>query len=77
MKGNPPTALSFKQAVVNLIAKQYLPFSIIEEKSFRECLVSFAKENGVEDIKHRFFGRKAVAEEMKRTATEYVSEVIV
>ena len=66
---------SFREAFVELVARQYLPFSLIQEKAFEDCLVAFHKEW----IKHKkqpvFVTDKTVANDIHDMADTYIAEM--
>jgi leucyl aminopeptidase len=44
MPPNKPTPKTFRQAFAELVAKQYLPFSIVEEKVVQDSYLAFHNE---------------------------------
>lgn len=66
---------SFREAFCELVAKQYLPFSLIEEKALQDSYLAFHREIVKQRVPPTFFTDKAIASDIKKKADEYVQEI--
>ena len=70
-ENNMPKRKTFRQAFAELVAKQYLPYLLIQEKVLQDAFVTFRGE------KHQpeFVTDKTVAADIARMAEEYIAEM--
>ena len=71
-KSKPKT---FRQAFAELIAKQYLPFSLIEEKALQDSYVAFHHEWAKSKTQPVFVTDKTVTADIARMADTYITEM--
>jgi len=63
---------TFREAFAQFVAKQYLPFSIIQEKSLQDSYLAFLEEFGSMNIEPMFVTDKTVAADILKMADQYV-----
>jgi hypothetical protein len=66
---------SFRQAVADFVAKQYLPFSIIEQKVFQDMCITFHHEWLTTKTQPTFITDKTVAADIAKMADHYIAEM--
>lgn len=69
---------TFRQAFAELVAKQYLPFSLIGQKVLQDSYLAFLRENknkNLIDPKKMFVTDKTVAEDIGQMAVDYIEEM--
>lgn len=70
--------LPFRVAWILMTAKQYLPYSMMEEKVVQDCMISFAKEHGADfRTRPKFLTRKTISADFKKLADAYVEQVFI
>jgi hypothetical protein len=72
---NMPRQKTFREAFAELIAKQYLPFSLVEEKVLQDSYLAFMKEKEITKVQPSFVTRKTVADDIAKMADEYVAKM--
>jgi hypothetical protein len=72
---NMPRQKTFREAFAELIAKQYLPFSLVEEKVLQDSYLAFMKEKETTKVQPSFVTRKTVADDIAKMADEYVAKM--
>lgn len=72
---NMPKPKTFRQAFAELIAKQYLPYSLIEEKVLQDSYVTFHNEWAKNKNQPEFVTDKTVAADIARMAEDYIAEM--
>ena len=70
-----PKSKTFRQAFAELVAKQYLPFSLIDEKVLQDAFIAFLKENRTNIIQPIFVTRKTVAADISKMADDYIAQM--
>jgi hypothetical protein len=70
-----PKKKTFREAFAEMVAKQYLPCSFIEEKSVQESYLAFLMEYGIKAKEHNFVTDKAVAADVSHMAEKYVQVI--
>lgn len=68
-------AKTFREAFAELVTKQYLPFSLIQEQSLQNSYLIFHKEWVANDQRPKFVTDKTVASDIKTMADQYVVEI--
>ena len=66
---------SFREAFAQLIAKQYLPFSIIEEKVLQDSYMAFHNEYKKNGVPPAFVTDKTIACDIAKMAETYIQEM--
>jgi hypothetical protein len=64
---------TFREAYAALVAKQYLPFSMIEEKSLQDSYIAFHNEWVKNNCQPAFVTDKTIASDIATMAKEYVN----
>ncbi len=67
-----PKVKQFREAFAELVAKQYLPFSLIQEKVLQDSYKAFYKEHIKTGVQPVFVTDKTIAADIARMANEYV-----
>ena len=68
---------SFRECYGQMVARKYLPFSMIEDDVVQESYIAFAKENGaVFDKSFKFISRNTVKSDIDKLANEYIEKVL-
>jgi hypothetical protein len=70
-----PKPKTFRQAFAELIAKQYLPYSLIEEKVLQDAFHTFHNEWMKNKTKPAFVTDKTVAADIGKMADTYIAEM--
>ena len=66
---------TFRQSFAELVCKQYLPYSIVDEKVLQDSYLAFLRENKTNAIQPVFVTRITVAADIARMAEEYIAEM--
>ncbi len=66
---------TFREAYAELVAKQYLPFSMIEEKVLRDCFITFHNEWVKNSEQPHFVSDKTVADDIAAMSNTYIAEM--
>ena len=66
---------SFREALAIGVAKQYLPFTFICEKSVQDSYLAFHREFNAKKMQPVFITDKTVASDIKTMADKYVNEM--
>ena len=70
-----PKPKSFRRAFTELIAKQYLPYSLIDEKVLQDSYIAFYNEWLKNKSQPAFVTDKTVAADIAKMAEEYIAEM--
>jgi hypothetical protein len=70
-----PIAKTFRQAFAELVAKQFLPFSLIEEKVLQDSYDAFLQEYLTNNTKPDFVTDKTVSSDIEKMAEEYIAKM--
>ena len=57
-----------------MLCANYLPFSIAENRAWRNCLISFANEKAI-PLEERFVSEKTVTADVEKLAQRYIEGV--
>ena len=70
-----PKSKKFRQAFAEMVTKQYLPFSLIEEKVVQESFIAFYNEWVTTKSQPTFVTDKTVAADIATKAEEYIKQM--
>ena len=72
---NFPKPKTFRQSYAELVAKQYLPFSLIEEEVLQNAFLAFHREWIKNNAQPNFVTDKTIAGDIEIMAVKYVAEM--
>ena len=70
-----PKSKSFRESFAELVTKQYLPFSLIEEKVLQDAFITFYNEWAKTKTQPAFVTDKTIAADIAKMADAYVAEM--
>jgi hypothetical protein len=66
---------TFREAFAELVSKQYLPFSLIDEKVLQDSYLAFLMENKTNINQPVFVTRNTIAADIAKMADNYITEM--